>query len=183
MDASGNATAVFRYSAGPSIRIYANRYVAGSGWSGATAIDGGTGFPSLPWVAMDNSGNALVIWQDGSNIWANRYTAGSGWGTPESIDNDTGGLGEEWAQLAGDAHGNAIAIWIQDDGTAYSLWANRYVAGNGWKGAELLESNANSISNYGTGSLAINGRGQAMAVWRQVYSGDGSDSIWANRFQ
>jgi len=183
MDSSGNATAVFTYSDIPYFRIYANRYVAGSGWTGTVPIDTGTEDCVLPWATMDDNGNAQVIWQcSGTSIWANRYTAGSGWGTPESIDNQTGFLGEEWAQLAGDTHGNAIAIWIQDDGTAGSLWANRYVAGSGWKGAERIENDdTNYVYNYGVSSLAINGRGQAMAVWRQI---DGSkDSIWVNRFQ
>ena len=184
MDSSGNATAVFNYAEGPgSSWIYANRYVAGSGWSGAVAIDDNTGTAASPWVTLDDNGNAMVIWQDnGNSIGANRYTAGSGWGTPELIDNHTGGLAETTSQVTSDAQGNAIAIWIQDDGTLYSAWANRYVAGSGWKGAERIESDdTNNVDNFGVSSLATNGRGQAMAVWRQV---DGAkDSIWVNRFE
>ena len=183
MDSSGNATLMFSHW-DSSTRIYANRYVVGSGWAGAVTIDDGSGGWTSPWVALDENGNAQAIWQNasGNRIWSNRYVAGSGWGTPESIDNQTGYLAEERAQVVGDAHGNAIAIWIQNDGTAHSLWANRYVAGTGWKGAEVIESDdTNHIYNYGVSSLAINGRGQAMAVWRQV---DGSkDSIWVNRFE
>jgi len=182
MDSSGNATAVFSYYDGSSQRIYANRYVAGSGWSGAVPIDDNPGSTGYPWVSLDDNGNAVVIWQDnGISIGANRYTAGSGWGTPELIDNQTGGLGEETSQVVGDAQGNAIAIWIQDDGTTYSVWSNRYVAGSGWKGAERIESDdTNPVYNFGVSSLAVNGRGQAMAVWRQT---DSSDSIWVNRFE
>lgn len=60
MDANGNAVAVWAQSAS----IWANRYLVGTGWSGATTIDSSpTGGPSSnPQVAIDDNGNALAVW-------------------------------------------------------------------------------------------------------------------------
>ena len=75
MDAAGNAMAVWSQG----LFTWANRYVAGSGWAGATLIDsaavGGGSMESQ--VAVDANGNAIAVWPhsgvSGANIWANVF--------------------------------------------------------------------------------------------------------------
>ncbi|GEM_PF-6843081 len=47
------------------------------------------------------------------------------WGIPGLIEsNDIGGASQP--QVAVDSNGNAIAVWIQYDGTRYNAWSNVY---------------------------------------------------------
>ncbi len=182
LDANGNALAVWDQSDGIRFSIWANRYTAGSGWGTPELIEndnaGGAYFPQ---IAIDASGNALAVWKqfDGSrnNIWANRYTPGSGWGTAELIETDDAG-DARYPQIALAANGNALAVWLQFDGTRNNIWANRYTPGSGWGTPELIETD--DASNAYTPQIAIDASGNAMAVWRQS---DGSRyNIWANRY-
>ena len=78
---------------------------------------------------MDGNGNALAVWyqSDGTHdsIWANRYVVGTGWGNATLIETDNAGDGAP-PQIAMDGDGNALAVWLQSDGTRYNVWANRF---------------------------------------------------------
>jgi len=188
MNSSGNAIAVWMQGDGSWDSIWANRYVAGTGWGTAelietssTSLDYGA---MLPQVAMDASGNALAVWSqyEGTNdsIWSNRYVAGTGWGTAELIETDNSGNAYR-PQLAMDSAGNAMAVWgvmWPVDGTVDSIWANRYSAGTGWDTAEPIETGS---GDAGYPQVTVDSAGNAMAIWHQF---DGvRSSIWANRFE
>ena len=89
-DSAGNAIAVWYQYDGTHNRIYANRYVAGTGWGSAAIIDAGANNAYDPQVSFDSAGNAIAVWyqSDGTHwrIYANRYVAGTGWGSPAIID-------------------------------------------------------------------------------------------------
>jgi hypothetical protein len=127
MDASGNAMAVWAQGND----IWANRYVVGSSWSpiNAAPIEANDGAASNPQVAMDASGNAMAVWVQGNDIWANRYVVGKGWASASLISSPLIEQTTEPAsspQVVMDVSGNAIAIWVQSDGTSPSIWANRF---------------------------------------------------------
>lgn len=173
-DASGNALAVWQQSG----NIMARRYTAGA-WSTAEAIDAVAGGADKPQVAFDASGNAMAVWYqfDGSynSIYANRYIAGDGWGTAEQIETNDGEVNDP--QVAVDSAGNAIAVWEQSDGTYFSVWTNRYTAGDGWGTAALLETV--DSGDVDQPQVSFDSSGNAIAVWHQS---DGSVfSIWTNR--
>ncbi len=63
------------------------------------------------------------------------------WGTDELIETNNAGSAYT-PKTAMDAAGNAMAVWVQHDGTRYNVWANRYdVALGKWDEAELIETN------------------------------------------
>ena len=180
----GSVLAVWLQFDGSVASIWANDYVAGSGWGKAVPITNwgqGFGLSHYPQIAAGGSG-ALAVWHqwDGTrnNIWANRYLPGSGWGKPELIEtNDT-----ETAyapQIAVDADGNALAVWSQISARGkIDVWANRYVPGMGWGMTELIETH--NIGSAKLPQISINAGGDAVAVWFQF---DGSyNSIWANHW-
>jgi hypothetical protein len=69
-------------------------------------------------------------------------------------------------------------VWRQYDGTRYSIWSNRYVAGTGWSAAELIETD--SAGSAGNPQVAVDSAGNAVAVWEQH---DGTrNNIWSNRY-
>ena len=179
IDASGNAVVVWAQDAD----IWSNRYTAGSAaWGTAEVIRTDLGVARNPQVASDPSGNALAVWvqnnADGKSlIWSNRYTTGSGWGEAVRVETDETHSADD-PQIAIDANGNAVAVWDQQDGMRFDIWANRYTA-NGWGTAALLENDdRTSASNP---SLAICPNGEAMAVWQQSDSQE--QSIFSARFE
>ncbi len=179
-DPSGNAIVVWHQDDGVYTTIYANRYTAStSSWSGATDIDESAGNAIYPRISTDASGNAIVVWEqlDGaiSNIKARRYKQGDGWGSITPLE--SGSSTATVADIGLDASGNAMAVWLQDDGTNDSIYANRYVADTGWGTAELIETAAGIA---GSPKIAMDPSGNAITVWHQH---DGvTNSIYANRY-
>lgn len=194
VNASGAAVAVWEQNSGSRKDIWANRYLPASGWAGAELIEtNNAGSAVNPEVAIDASGNALVVWAqwDGSlfNIWASRYQPGSGWGDAAVVE--TGAGDAQTPQIAMNASGAAMVVWQQADGGRTSIWARRY-AGGSWSGDALLIE----TDNAGDGvkpQVAIDASGNAIAVWQHsdtVTVPGPSDppppppinNIWTNRY-
>jgi hypothetical protein len=180
MDERGNAIALWQQNGSPYSDVWSNRYERGVGWGVAMLMEtNNVGDAQNPQVAMDGQGNAIALWQehDGTreNIVAKGYLYGTGWGSNENLETGSGAAINP--HIALNDSGNAMAVWQQYDGTRYNIMANRHVAGSGWGGAALIET--------GTGAaeyprIALDGQGNAMAVWRQV---DGAYyRIRANRY-
>jgi hypothetical protein len=187
VDAGGNSIAVWSQSQsdGYCQNIWSNRYVAGSGWGTPELIQTDTSkWAENPEVAVDDVGNAVAVWKQSETgfpsseftIWSNRYVAGSGWGTAELIGMVTG-LAADWPQVAVDVGGNAIAVWEEFDGNNLNIYSGRYVAGTGWGTIEPIET-ANGVARFP--QVAVDGGGNAVAVWTQLEGG--SFSIWSNRY-
>jgi uncharacterized protein YheU (UPF0270 family) len=175
-DGNGNAVAVWAQADGSSItHISANRYVAGSGWLTPIRIDSdNTNDAVSPQLAMDGSGNAMVVWAQAGSIWAKRYTAGVGWGAAMSIS--SGGTSVAAPQITVDTNGDAVAVWQQLDGTQ-NIWANHYLAGWGWGTATTI---SDGVGNATVPQVVADTSGNAVAVWAQF---DGTrDNIMANRY-
>jgi len=174
-DGNGNDVAVWAQSDGSFIHIRTNRYVAGSGWLTPIRIDSdNSNDAASPQIAMDGSGNAVVVWAQANSIWAARYTAGVGWGAATTISD---GVGNATApQIAVDTNGDAVVVWQQLDGIQ-NVWANHYLAGWGWGTATTISDGA---GNATAPQVAADTSGNAVAVWAQS---DGTrDNIMANRY-
>jgi hypothetical protein len=169
--------------------IWANRYDANDGWGPALLIESDDIAPGQAVsLAVDASGNAMAVWQHSdlsrarTDIWANRYVAGTGagagWQTETRIENQRLDNANS-AQVAMDPGGNAIAVWKESDGTRYSMWTNRCVAGGTWgTTAMLLELDNGEVSDP---EIAMDADGNAFAIWTQF---DGaSTNVWVNRFE
>ena len=186
LDGSGNAIAVWLQKDGAAIgsiygTVYANRYVAGSGWGAPEVIGSGSGNATFPDIAMNKNGDAIAGWGQKDNgtgiisIYANRYRAGSGWGTATVIENDDTNADEP--EIAVDSSGNAIALWTESDGTNDSVHANRYAAGSGWGTAANIGIVTGGVDHQ---DLAMDKNGNAIAVWDQS---DGTvHRIYTNRY-
>ena len=177
VDSSGNAIAVWHQNDGSAVSIYSNRYVAGTGWSGATLVeDDDFSSAYYPQVDTDASGNAIAIWGQGGDIYSNRYTVGTGWGTPTLVETE-GPESATGARISCSKSGDAVAVWQQDDGVRANIWANCYVVGTGWESATVIETNGEEAF---APRVATDESGNAIAVW---YQSDGiRNSIWSNRF-
>lgn len=185
MDGNGNAIAVWRQNDGSRWNIVANRYDATMKiWSGAEIIEiDNAGNAYGPKIAMDTNGNAIAVWpqSDGTrwNIAANRYNVSTGaWGIDVLIETDNTGNAQQ-PDIAFDADGNAVAVWMQAASTYYDLASSRYYATTDtWGSAMPIE-----VGDTGSAQaprIAFDTNGDAMVVW-QKYEGI-SSNIWAKRF-
>ena len=186
-DPNGNAMAVWSQSDGIQYSVWANRYKPGSGWGVPELVEEEkTGGASDPQIAIDASGNALVVWkQSDSNgvrrVWANRSASGARWnpGAAELIENGAGTISSP--QIAFDSSGNAMAVWSQWDGTRYNIWANLNSPIDGWDADAAKMIEADNEGDAYTPQIAFDVNGNALAVWYQ-FDRNGKSSIWANRY-
>jgi hypothetical protein len=183
VDAAGNAVAVWWQFDDTHSDIWASRYSIDSGWSPATLVELNGSDAINPDLAIDANGNALVVWaqSDGARrtIWENRYVLGSGWGTASIVGSANAG-DAAISDVAMDASGNAIAVWVQFNGADVynNIWANHYSVGAGWGTATVIGSGTSVLVEHAR--VAIDPFGNAVAVWQQTVGP--SFNIWSNRY-
>ena len=130
---------------------------------------------------MDAAGNAIAVWSlwngttTKSSIWSSRYVRGIGWGVPGRIDASS--TNSAWGpNLAVNPAGDAIAIWVQWNGTASGISASRYSNGAWGIPVQLVASGLASNDPR----LAMDAAGNATVVWSQ--GGGPASSIRSTRF-
>lgn len=196
VDNSGNAIAVWTLFNGVRRNVWANRYVAGSGWGRPQLIESDHGADSgLPQIVVRKStGDAIVVWEKSDNtrrnIWANQYdAAGQRWGTAQLLETDDAGFANA-PHVAMDGSGNAMAVWEQSDGTRKNIWSNRYDASaHQWSVPVLIEGDG---SDARSPQIAVDGNGSFVAVWGQMAASNAVDqydsvqkkryNLWVNRY-
>lgn len=183
MYGQGNAFVAWHQNGGQTFGVFAKRFLTAIGWEPAVRIGFGgsdpvtSGYRGSPQVAVNADGKAVAVWeQPGSgvldSIMASYYTPGIGWSSVVTIETGSGHAEEPVVSI--DLAGNAISIWKQTDGNAFSIWANRFTAGLGWGTATVIEA---GVSPTFSPALAMDGSGNALAVWLQP------STLLANRFE
>jgi hypothetical protein len=136
MDGHGDVVAVFGRNGGRDYPSWASRYEAGH-WDDPTLIgpnnNDGNGSAFWSRVSIDSAGNAVAIWAQETphrstrlySMWANRYTVGSGWEAAALLETDEA-RGTSYCDVAIDESQHAVAVWLQDEGQRYDVWANRF---------------------------------------------------------
>lgn len=186
MNLAGQAVALTSVSDPSEEHVMAMQATLGGSWSAPVQIDTDprAGAMSGQKVAIDAAGNAVAVWIEryvGSpeEIWSSRYSVASGWSASERI----GVTAQSAADLdvAVDRAGNALVLWANFSGSTVPnrIMANRYIVGRGWSTAASIDSNnGNQVLNP---RLAIDGDGNAVAVWNQ-FDGTVQDVV-ASRFE
>jgi hypothetical protein len=183
VDGSGNAIAVWMQIDGPlanrTSRIFANSYTAASGWGTKQLFQTESDDAGIPIVDMDGNGNAIAMWVSTTGIYANRYVPASGWGNAQLIHAEAGR--PIALNMAVDSNGNAHAVWIQhhQDGTTFSMYANRYTPSGGWGTVQPSASFSGLVFAFG---IAVDGDGNATVVWSEE-SGNADTRIYANHLR
>lgn len=125
-----------------------------------------------PQVAVDAAGNAVAIWErhvGGEEIVeASERPDGGEWSEPEvlSLPGEEG----EQSQVAIDAAGNAIAVWVTGDGGGdFVVRSAVRPPGGAWAQPGDV---SDSISAAGWPMLAIDAVSEAVAVWTAFDNGD-----------
>ena len=140
-----------------------------------------------PEVAMDNNGNAIIVWEqyNGANyhIYKSEYRNGV-WVYPASLSDSISPDGTDagWPQVAMDNNGNAIISWCQYDGSYTQIFKSEYRNGAWHHPANLSEhtnSNATTPSLYS--QVAMDNNGNAIIVWEQlghIFKNEYRSGVW-----
>jgi hypothetical protein len=172
-DASGNAMAVWLQSDGSRSNVMARRYTASTTqWSTVTLVDTLDTDASAPEVAMDASGNAIVVWSQpelvsaasSGDIWVRHYTASSKTWSDAMLLETISGLADQ-VNIATDVSGNAMAVWVQLDASGVkNIWSRYFNRSTGtWATTQLVE--IVDSSDASDPRIAFSSAGKAMVVW------------------
>jgi hypothetical protein len=151
---------------------------AGGAWQTPFTVSRTGSNAHPPQVAIDAQGNAVVVSEhfDGTNdiVQAAARPAGGAWQAPVALTtNDVRSLDP---QVAVDARGNAVAVWLSSDDTTGDftnaiLHAAVRPAGGAWQAPINLSA---AGQNAGAPQVAVNAQGNAVAVWTRF---DGTSRI------
>lgn len=177
MNEQGNGIAVWsQYKTTDfSYGIWVAQYSKTKGWSAPKRISNTVGQTGNPRVAINDRGDAIVVWSvfnsDAvplSTVWSNYYDHRRGWGMPVKIQNDS--VDAYFPLVVMDQQGNAIAIWNQNN-PAYdktNIYANYFNHARGWMRSEMIQSSDTLLSL--DSALSINHKGEVVAMWEQFDS-------------
>ncbi len=115
-------------------------------------------------VALDSHGDALAVWvqayTNGPEIVESAFRpAGGSWQDPVALSEEDGRAGGP--QVAFDAHGDAVATWLDESGGADLAEAASRPAGGSWQPPVNI---SDGVSGSGA-ELAVDPAGDAVAVW------------------
>ena len=194
-DNNGNIIIVWAQFDGTFSQIYKSEFRNGV-WTHPTNVDDNispnTNGVIDPRVAMDDHGNAIIVWtqSDGSytRVFKSEYRNGA-WTHPAN-QQDHIGLGVEnanEARVAMDNNGNAIITWSQSDGNLPQVFKSEYRNG-AWIHPANLSDNISIDNQIGSDAKPVmSDNGDAMIVWQQftgvnvhVFKSEFRNGIWTN---
>jgi hypothetical protein len=152
-----------------SLSITVNPAVAGKAWYSATTLSlDNPGDAMQPQLAFGGAGLATAVWDQsygtGYGVWARSFTPATGWAPAVRLEANT--IESAVApRVAMDTAGNALVVWLQRDGTYYSIWANHFTVGSGWDGTVQLDGGG--LGSMADLRVAMDAAGHGVAVWIQ----------------
>ncbi len=198
INASGEALVIWNHSDNNlnMSRIVSNHYspATNPGWRGEATLSNAPLHVAPPQLALNDSGFAIALWEQLSNGWTAIYSLNynndniDAWDdtpVPIGINNNSHAHSPK---LSMNDEGIAHSVWLQSDGSYNQVWANRYTPStSSWNASQIisLQSENNSYSPR----IAVDGNGNALALWRQVDEKRENnsqvkmkESIWANHY-
>jgi hypothetical protein len=169
----GNAIAVWLQRRSTQLDVLASTLAArDTAWATAEPIEfESQGDADAPQVALDGSGNALVVWRqaEGSvqHVWANRYVPGTRWGSSQRLDGPNGTAARP--SLSVSPGGEGLVLWSSTEGAQTYIGANRYVPGTGWGTASRVSAQDAGPATFPL--VAVDSVGNALGVWQQEFEG------------
>ncbi len=160
--------------------------LADAPWAPWTRVDDAYGAVQTgPRIATDPTGNSFSIWEDtrnyldqymginGSDIYFSYRPAGGSWGQSIKINDNTGISWRSSPDIALDTQGNVYAIWWDGrNGSQGDIYFAYRPAEGSWgtnvevsDGQSMPCTNEDNYSNCSAPRIAVDGRGNAYAVW------------------
>jgi hypothetical protein len=154
------------------ISVMACRASAAPTWLGPFSLTSPTPDVGPVSIGFDRRGDALAVWTSesagSSVVQARGRPAGGEWTAPYDLSrrvDDTGGV-----DVAVNGAGDAVAVWAVFMGSYWTVDASTRPAGGDWKPPQGLWFGKEPDYGAGVGDVrvALNGRGDAIAVWNFV---------------
>jgi mRNA-degrading endonuclease HigB of HigAB toxin-antitoxin module len=191
MDSNGNAIIVWYQSDGSEYRVYKSEYHNGK-WQHPSDVNDRIGLDGPgawnPKVAMDNNGNAIIVWYESNfstyfQVFKSEYRDGT-WKHPSSLNeaiSPAGSLAHD-PLISMASGGNALIVWKQQDGTGkYQIFKSEYRDGKWTTAADLADNISADGTNAGEPQVAMDDNGNAVIVWTQS---DGSNTqVYKNEYR
>jgi hypothetical protein len=135
-------------------------------------------------LAVRGDGRVLAVGSDLGRLYAVLGSPATGWSQPVLLNGAADAAGYE-PQAAFDAVGNAMVVWTQRDDPAgderhNTVWARRYVEGQGWQAATPLDGVPGRFVREA--QLAVDRRGNAVVAWTNDAPAGGDASPWVNLY-
>jgi hypothetical protein len=135
----------------------------GPSWRGAVAVGADAAVhESFPSVAVDSTGNAVIVYEHGSDIWFSHYSATSStWSPPAQLE--TQGGQALTPIVAVDKNGNYLVVWRQTaDSTLQGVYESTSSNGTTWSsvGTITTDDAFNPV-------MAMNANGAAIVAWTE----------------
>ncbi len=191
MDGKGNAIIVWQQSDGSSkSQIFKSEYRGGvwthpGGLSDNISPDGQNAYN--PQAAMDDKGNAIIVWRQGdgskNQIFKSEYRGGV-WTHPGGLSDNISPDGQEATspQVAMDDKGNAIIVWQQSDGSKNQIFMSEYRGGVWTHPGGLSDNISPDGQDADNPQVAMDNNGNAIIVWKQ-YEGSSSNQIFMSEYR
>jgi len=181
MDDNGNAIIVWHQSNGGYNQIFKSEYRANT-WTHPSSLTDHINLngqsASYAQVAMDDNGNAIIVWgqSDGSNnqIFKSEYRSGA-WTHPSDLTDNISPDGQHAgsSQVAMDNNGNAIIVWYQYDGANGQIFKSEYRAGAWTHPSGITDNISPDGQNATDPQVAKDNNGNAIIVWHQYDGANG----------
>ncbi len=162
---------------GAQYTAVASVFIPPGGWSADSFLSPGPGGSSPAIPSLDGTGNAIVVYEqwDGAqnDAYAVTKPVGGSWSTRLLLSSGLADTNSVTSAL--DYHGNGYAAWVEYNGHGWDTLARRYISGEGWLPANVINSPApandwtQTTPSTDTGSpiLATDGHGDAILGWIQ----------------
>ena len=137
-------------------------------------------------VAMNDNGDAIIVWQqsDGVNeqIFKAEYRNGQ-WIVPSSLSDNISpdGYDAQIPQVAMSNNGNAIIVWQQNNGSNDQIYKAEYRNGQWTLPSSISDSISPNGQNAQMPQVAMDNQGNAIIVWKQ--SDSNNDQIYKAEYR
>jgi len=177
---SGHSLVAWLASGAPdnAYALYASHTAPEGDWSVAEPIHADDTQPTVPLIAVNRSGAALLSWShqtDGAAfIWSNWLTASGTWTGPEVIatHDETNQTPLETAAALNDA-GQGVVVWLQYNGSNPEIWARVAGSVDEWGATMRIDT-----ANVAAPEVEIDSSGNVVVVYHKWPSND----VWASRY-
>ena len=170
VDEQGGAVAVWTRRAGDELVVQAATRPPGGDWLGPTDISATGQMLGDPQVGVAAGGDVVAVWERFARgrhfVYAAHRPAGGTWQRPTRLSDAS--RRSTTPQVAVDPRGNAVCVWSRYVGTVSAVQAARRPARAAWRRPVDLARGSKQGVEYTQPHVALDGRGNAVAVWTRV---------------
>lgn len=178
MDSRGGAVLVWRQSTESGHAIMGRRFIPGAGWGPSEVVSEGApvGGVSVS-VAVNPSGHAIALWDQGKELWSSQRTPETGWTAAERVVELGGPPGR--FDIAMDPKGFGVATWSNGTLKESTVAVARFVPGGGWEDPSMIARIQGPAYVLGP-DVVIAEQGEAFIAWSRLFDDD--HGVWSSRF-